>query len=218
MPPYEPPPELDLPLDDDVGGVVASELIIRPLTALSAIAEVMLLGREVGAPTGPVVIIDPPLVEHTLGGNTTLRGHKFELAAEIIHLSRNVLITGDHADFAQTNVGLHVMGGYGGEMRVSHTRIEWCGQSAAPPPMGTGTKGRYCLHMHHLSHCPSCVLEGNAIEHGIEKGVVVHDTHDALIHRNVVWNLLGASFYVEDGERCRATGFNSSLPVPTHAY
>lgn len=184
---------------------MASEIIIRPLTAMSALAELHILGRELHAATGPIVVIDPPLEEHTLGGNTTLRGHTFELAAEVIHLSRTVLITGDHGDFDETHVGLHVMGGYGGEMRVSYTRIEWCGQSAAPPPLGTGVMGRYCLHMHHLSHCPKCYLEGNAIEHGIEKGVVVHDTHDARIHRNVVWNLLGASFYVEDGNEINNT-------------
>ena len=182
---------------------MASEILIRPLRALTssaiAIAEIRLLGREKNAPLSPIVIIDPPLEQHTLGGNATLRGHRFELAAEVIHLSRNVLITGDHDSFEETHVGLHVIGGYGGVMRVSHTRVEWCGQSAAAPPLGSGEKGRYCLHLHHIGHCPDCLFEGNAIEHGIEKGVVVHDTHDALVHRNVVWSLRGASFYVEDG-------------------
>ena len=55
-----------------------------------------------------------------------------------------------------------------------------------------------CLHMHHLSHCPECLLEGNAIENAIEKGVTIHDTHDSVVHRNVVWDLRGATFYVED--------------------
>ena len=121
-----------------------------------------MLGREATAPLQPVVFLDPPLEFHTLGGNTTIRGARsFEMAAEVINLERNVLITGDHDDFDTSNVGLHVIGGYGGVMRVSHTRVEWCGQSAAPPPHGSGELGRYCLHMHHLGHCPDCLVEGN---------------------------------------------------------
>ena len=164
-----------------------------------------ILGREVSVGAVSAVYIDPPIGRPTLGGNTTVRGFRFEAAAEVINLERNVLITGDHADFAETNKGLHVIGTYGGTMRVSHTRVEWCGQSAAEPPLGTGVKGRYCLHMHHMSHCPECVVEGNAIEHGIEKGVTVHDTHDMLVHRNVVWDLRGASIYVEDGNEINNT-------------
>ena len=164
-----------------------------------------ILGREVSVGAVSAVYIDPPIGRPTLGGNTTVRGFRFEAAAEVINLERNVLITGDHADFAETNKGLHVIGTYGGTMRVSYTRVEWCGQSAAEPPLGTGVKGRYCLHMHHMSHCPECVVEGNAIEHGIEKGVTVHDTHDMLVHRNVVWDLRGASIYVEDGNEINNT-------------
>ena len=215
-PPLAPPPELDETLDDDGSELVASEILIRPLTALTssiAIAEVRILGREEGAPLAPVAIIDPPLAHSTLGGNYTLKGHTFELAAEVINLDRNVLITGDEFDAMAhptgapvgTQAGLHVIGGYDGVMRVSHTRVEWCGQSAAPPPHGYGKKGRYCLHMHHLSHCPSCLFEGNAIEHGVEKGVVLHDTHDALVHRNVVWDVRGAALYVEDGNEVNNT-------------
>ena len=123
------------------------------------------------------------------------------------NLWRNGLITGDHAACAETNKGLHGIGTYGGTMRVSHTRVEWCGQSAAEPPLGTGVKGRYCLHMHHMSHCPECVVEGNAIEHGIEKGVTVHDTHDMLVHRNVVWDLRGAPPRTADEWRREAAGW-----------
>lgn len=195
-------------VDDDVNGVLATEILIRASSSrlgYIAISEVRLLGRELSAALSPVIFVEPPLEHHTLGGNATLRRHRFEMAAEVINLERNVLITGDHDDFDTSNVGLHVMGGYGGVMRVSYTRVEWCGQSAAPPPFGSGELGRYCLHMHHLSHCADCLIEGNAIEYGIEKGVTIHDTHDALVHGNVVWDLRGAGVYVEDGNEMNNT-------------
>ena len=97
------------------------------------------------------------------------------MAAEVINLERNVLVTGDHDDFDATNVG-STMGGYGGTFRVSYTRVEWCGQSA-PPPLGSGELGRYRLHT--TTPRPECLIEGNAIEFAIEKGVTVHDTHDS---------------------------------------
>ena len=69
--------------------------------------------------------------------------------------------------------------------------------------------------MHHLSHCPQCLIEGNAVEHVVMAGINVHDTHDALVHRNVVYNNVEAlggggmheyvAFYVEDGNEINNT-------------
>ena len=61
---------------------------------------------------------------HTYGGDFTI-----ERAAEVINLERNVLITGDHDDFESTHVGLHTIGGYNGVVRMTYTRVEYCGQS-----------------------------------------------------------------------------------------
>ena len=174
-----------------------------------------LIGREEHAPLSPVIVIDPPLTEEVRGGNQTYEDLTFETAAEVINLERNILITGDHDDFEETKVGLHTMGGYDGNFRVSYTRLEWCGQEGT----GTGGLGQYCLHMHHLSHCPECLIEGNAIEHVLKAGINIHDTHDALVHRNVVYstNKGVGSYYVEDGN-----GAPHSIQTPragrTHAH
>lgn len=208
-PPLRPPPPLDVVLNDDASHLSGDEVLIRfaePPAGVVGVWEVRLLGREAGVVLPNVITIDPPLKRTTMGGNSTVRGKfSFELAAEVVNLERNVLITGPHAQFEKSTRGLHVIGAFAGVVRITHTRVEWCGQSSATPPLGTGVTGRYCLHLHHLSHCPDCLLEGNAVEHGIEKGVTLHDTHDALIHRNVVWTLRGAGFYVEDGNEINNT-------------
>lgn len=209
LPPSPPPPKVDVVLDDELSLPRATEVMVlfgeTGSDAMVQVSEVRILGRPAGTHVPHVVSIDTPLRQHTLGGNHSVRGFTFELAAEVINLERNVLITGLHERFVETTRGLHVMGAYDGIVRITHTRVEWCGQSAAQPPLGTGVLGRYCLHLHHISHCPECLLEGNAIEHGLEKGVTVHDTHDALVHRNVLWSVLGAGVYIEDGNEMNNT-------------
>ena len=49
------------------------------------------------------------------------------------------------------------------------------------------------------------MLVAAAIEHAIEKGVTVHDTHSSRVHANVIWNLRGAGVYVEDGNEMNNT-------------
>lgn len=220
--------------------------MIRPLIAYSdrvAINEVKLIGREETAPLMPVIMIDPPLRRDIRGGNTTYEDVQVERAAEVINLERNVRVTGDHANFEQTKVGLHTIGAYGGIMRMTHTRVEYCGQkvrshgrckclartthiimlrvlhlhlspcsrmysllSLWPCMVRFLTPATLlwlpdCIHMHHLSHCPECLIEGNAVEHMVEAGINVHDTHDSKVHRNVVLTTDKATgaFYVEDG-------------------
>ena len=82
-------------------------------------------------------------------------------SAEVIHLSRSVVISGDPfahvpcAAFSSTattcTLGLHTgMFGRGGVLRVAHARVERCGQR--------GVLGKYCLHFHLLSSCPRCLF------------------------------------------------------------
>ena len=139
------------------------------------------------------------------------------LSAEVINLSRNIVITGD--DFKhvgcsndlpeavvgeQTSVlgckcssfrskctlGLHtaIMGG---SARWSNTRVERCGQR--------GIEGKYCLHFHKLHDCPTCLFKNNAIEGSHQRGIIVHSTHSSTVEGNVLYNVRGAGVYLEDG-------------------
>jgi len=138
-----------------------------------------------------------------------------QMSAEVINLSRNVLITG--ADFqhvpcttsttipltdecicdtamprTQCTMGTHVAHlGTGGTMQVSYTRIEKCGQR--------GLMGKYCLHFHLGSSCPTCLAVGNALEYGQQRGLVIHGTHLITAQDNVLHDIRGANMYIEDG-------------------
>jgi hypothetical protein len=137
------------------------------------------------------------------------------LSPEVINLSRNVIITGDdfrHIDCnssltdyytaygcscnpsiskTKCTMGLHVMIGGKGILDIQYTRIEKCGQR--------GIMGKYCLHFHYMNECPECIFRGNALEFGQQRGIVIHETHLALVENNVLNDIRGAGIYIEDG-------------------
>ena len=51
-------------------------------------------------------------------------------------------------------------------------RVERCGRIAM---------GQYCMHLHLVGPCASCAFVGNVVEGGVNKGITVHGTHDALV-------------------------------------
>ena len=143
------------------------------------------------------------------------------MQAEVINLSRNILITGD--DFQHVNcvnhaagdrpddstqadhcacwnsinrskctLGLHTVAtGPGSVLSLQHTRIEKCGQR--------GILGKYCIHLHLITKCADCKIVGNAIEYGHQRGTTLHGTHLATVENNVYNDIRGALIYVEDG-------------------
>jgi hypothetical protein len=150
------------------------------------------------------------------------------MSAEIVNLSRNIVVTGDDfknipcnprlkdesegcmcTDYRDTcTVGLHAAMVETGTLRVSNVRVEKCGQR--------GILGKYCLHFHKLKDCPNCLLSGNAIESSQQRGIVIHDTHRSLVERNVLWNVRGAGIYIEDGnEMYNSLEYNVAIcPYP----
>jgi beta-glucanase (GH16 family) len=112
-----------------------------------------------------------------------------QLQAEVINLSRNILITGDAFDVNKR--GLHTVCHSGGTMRITYTRIEKAGQ--------LGITGKYPLHFHNVKSCSTCLFKGNAIEDSQQRGIIVHATHLATVEDNVLTLIRGAGLYVEDG-------------------
>jgi len=147
-------------------------------------------------------------------------------SAEVINLSRNIIVTGD--DFEEvacdaslneawpgfgtstqgcmcTNnrssctMGLHTASAHAGFSEVANVRVEKCGQR--------GVEGKYCLHFHHMSDCSdddsatgsSCIYRNNAVEFSHQRGLILHSTHHAHVEANVFYDVRGASLYIEDG-------------------
>ena len=147
------------------------------------IGEVTARGKAAGTTLPNVFFLEDPPAEQLLGGFTEYDGESFEMAAEVMNLQRSIKVTGDTDGFVNgAKQGLHTMM-FGGKMILDHSRVEFCGQR--------NVLGRYCLHWHHVGHCPDCRFESNAIVDGQTKGLVIHGTHDATANNNVMWNSRG---------------------------
>ena len=145
-------------------------------------------------------------------------------SAEVMDMTRNVVITGDDfrhvpcdptlgqgdssmdgcrcsGERSQCTIGLHTIHMFKGVQKIKHARVEKCGQR--------GILGKYCMHFHLNGDCPACVIEGNAIEFGQQRAIVAHGVHRSLITFNVINDVRGAGIYVEDGnEMYNVLSFN----------
>ena len=143
------------------------------------------------------------------------------IRAEVINLSRNIIITGDDfqhvqcvndagdsrpSDAVQSDhcscwksinrnvctLGLHTIAiGHNSVLSIKYTRVEKCGQR--------GILGKYCLHLHLISKCPECKIIGNAVEYGHQRGTIIHGTHLSTVESNVYNDVRGGIIYIEDG-------------------
>ena len=50
-----------------------------------------------------------------------------------------------------------------------------------------------------MGACPTCLFHGNAVERGMQRGLVVHATHLSVSSDNVFNDVCGANMYTEDG-------------------
>ena len=151
------------------------------------------------APDNGVVLAAP--VRESYAADLSTAGAA--LSAEVIMLSRSVVLTGD--DFRESSpcpsganpgvpsctLGLHTAMRHSGVMQMEYTRVEKCGQR--------GLLGKYCLHLHMLGACPACLFKGNAVEFGVQRGLIVHGTHLSTSSENVLADVRGAGIYLEDG-------------------
>jgi hypothetical protein len=157
------------------------------------------------------------------------------LSAEVVNLSRNIVLTGDdfeevHCDpnlpeaitgeetslkgcrcssfRSKCHIGLHSMQKFGGVTKIEDIRVEKCGQR--------GVEGKYCLHFHKMGECPQCIFKNNAIENSQQRGIIVHDTHHTQVEGNVLYNVRGANVYLEDGnEMWNTLAYNVAIcPFP----
>ena len=135
--------------------------------------------------------------------------------AEVANLARSVLITGPSLFWR--NASRPILGGQGlvtaqvgtsGAMRVEWARVERCGRIAL---------GQYCLHFHRAGPCASCAFVGNVVDGAVNKGITVHGTHHARVADNVLWDVRGASIYIEDGNEVNNTISDNVLICPTRS-
>jgi hypothetical protein len=66
-------------------------------------------------------------------------------------------------------MGLHTAHMTGGVTQIENVRVEKCGKR--------GIEQKYCLHLHFLRDCPTCLFKNNDIEFSQQRGLNIHGTH-----------------------------------------
>eukprot|EP00058_Branchiostoma_floridae_P026715 XP_002612206.1 hypothetical protein BRAFLDRAFT_108902 [Branchiostoma floridae] len=75
--------------------------------------------------------------------------------------------------------------------RIEHVEFTYVGQAFR--------LGRYPIHSHLNGDMSSSYVRGCAIHHSFNRAVTMHGTHNLLVERNVVFNIMGGAFFIEDG-------------------
>ncbi|CAG2205079.1 unnamed protein product [Mytilus edulis] len=163
-----------------------------------------------------------------LGTSETISGYNLEYRAEVGLLTRNIVLRGERdrqwteviaACPAGFNTGEFAtqtcfQGRFGEEIgsdqfgiqvmlhppepnkdlaigRVSYVEFTYAGQAFR--------LGRYPFHFHLGGNMSSSYIKGCALHETFNRAVNIHGTHNALIENNVIYNVMGGAFFLEDG-------------------
>lgn len=123
---------------------------------------------------------------------------KVVMRAEVAVLDRNVVVQGDETSEANM---------YGAQVLVSTPRTAGRARAAIRfdnvefRQMGQAFRlGRYAIHWHmhgflnYTSWVRSC-----SIHHTYNRAVTIHGSHEAILQNNVAYNVMGHTFFLEDG-------------------
>eukprot|EP01035_Chromulina_nebulosa_P018019 gene18019-23659_t len=117
-------------------------------------------------------------------------GRTVDLRGEVGLLSRNIIIQGDDQSQGQL-FGVHMVARMSGIFRVENAEIRRCGQGFL--------LGRYCTHSHKAGNMEGSYVKANSIHNSFQRAVTTHDTFYWEVRDNVAYNVLGHTFFVEDG-------------------
>lgn len=197
----------DLYLDRDVDWAEGEELAIASSSTNPTHAEtVTVLSRP-----GPRhVVVTPVRRQHesfiyTPPAEALARHGTVDMRVEVGLLSRNVVIQGDENSHAQ-KFGATTIAAHGGRYRISNAELRNCGQSFL--------LGRYCSHMHVAGDMAHSYIAGNSIHHSFHRAVTIHGTHNTMVRDNVAYDVMGHTYFVEDGVETGNT-FKDNLGMVT---
>lgn len=96
----------------------------------------------------------------------------------------------------------------GGHYRIENAEFRHCGQK--------GRLGRYCTHFHATGDNPPphSYIKSNSFHHSFQRAVTVHATDHALVQNNVAYNVLGHTYFLEDGTE-RFNVFDANIAIFT---
>ncbi|ESO84871.1 hypothetical protein LOTGIDRAFT_131466, partial [Lottia gigantea] len=172
--------------------------------------------------------LDQALEYKHLGISETFAGQQVDFRAEVGLLTHNVVVRGsrltsweetieacpDGFDTGEFATQTCFQGRFGEEMgsdqfgaqiimhpprrdedlvigRLSYIEVNYAGQAFR--------LGRYPVHFHLNGVMSKSYVRGLGIHETFNRAVNVHNTHDLLIEHTVIYNIMGGSFFLEDG-------------------
>lgn len=158
---------------------------------------------------GPQLILSKPLdFAHE---NITDPSGAVVLRPRVANLTRNIVIRSENPDGTR---GHTADVGHTASWDIRYNQLMALGRVDLVPlddtviekqHIGTNERGRYAEHHHHVQSAVNSSDVGNVyIGHtGGKWGLVLHDTSDTLVERNVAIDFPGAGFITEDGYEVR---------------
>ncbi|KAJ1563776.1 Fibrocystin-L, partial [Nowakowskiella sp. JEL0078] len=136
-------------------------------------------------------------------------GRMIEIRAEVGLLSRNIVIEGDISENNQlpvTDARADLFGGHiivfpaNKSLGLASARFE----NVEIRNMGQAFQlGRYAVHFHQLGDVlmnnSESYVKNCAIHHTFNRAITAHATDNMLFEKNVAYNVLGHTYFIEDG-------------------
>ncbi|XP_064634221.1 fibrocystin-L-like [Lineus longissimus] len=195
--------------------------------------------RKIVTVSGALITLDRPLQFQHFGESKTVDGTIVDIKAEVGLLSRNVVIRGFddpqwNVKIEKCPKGFHsgefatqtcFQGRFGEEMgsdqfgahilihapdpnqgfvtaRISYTELTFVGQAFR--------LGRYPVHFHLNGRQDGSYVRGCSFHQTFNRAVNIHGTHNVVVEKNVLHNVMGGAFFLEDGVETGNT-FNENL-------
>jgi hypothetical protein len=131
------------------------------------------------------------------------------LRPRVANLTRNIVIRSENPDGTP---GHTADVGHTAAWDIRYNQLTGLGRTRRLPlddtvgsHIGTNQRGKYAEHHHHVQSAPTSSDVGNVYighSHG-NWGLVIHQTSDTLIERNIAIDFPGAAFVTEDGYEVR---------------
>ena len=220
--------DTDITLEHGVNWKPGSEIVVATTGGRASMGESEKMVIDSVSADGTVVTLTEPLKYKHISIMQTFGTHDIETRAEVGLLTRNIKIKGNVNQAFVTEIPACekpfvaneeapqscFQGKFGEEMgsdefgaiifihakeinkhlltaRISYTEFNTVGQAFRV--------GRYPIHFHINGNVTGSYVRGNAVHQSFNRACTIHAVNNLLVEHNVVFNIKGLSFFVEDG-------------------
>ncbi|MEN1678983.1 MAG: G8 domain-containing protein [Planctomycetota bacterium] len=201
---------LEPAVDGTVDWAVGDEIVIASSSFDYREEEVRTITAIADAGENVLITLDAPLNHRHYGEIETYsndtRSWDIDMRAEVAVRNRSITIQGvaeqdtdnSFGDRARFDAGLSQ--GFGGHTMIMPSAGQITIDSVRFDRMGqTGRLGRYPIHWHVTKDVTGDVLRGSSITNSNNRGVTVHGTEGLILEGNLLHDIHGHGFFMEDG-------------------